>query len=240
MTPPLTEDQWVTAYELRPSARDVVHHVLVNVHPPGTSVRDHEEGATGYWAVYVPGNGSHRYPEGFARRLPAGSRISFQIHYTPNGRAVSERLELGLVFARTPPRYEVRTLPIPDQDLRIPPGAAHHVETASRRLTHDLPVLSLMAHLHVRGKAFRFELLPPDGPAEVLLDLPAYDFNWQLRYDLRQPRLLPRGSTVRVTAVFDNSAGNPANPDPTRRVRWGEQTFDEMMIGYVEYYVPAR
>ncbi len=235
----LTEDQWVTAYELRPSARDVVHHVLVNVHPPGTSVRDHQEGATGYWALYVPGSGSHRYPAGFARRLPAGSRISFQIHYTPNGRAVSERLELGLVFARTPPRYEVRTLPIPDQDLRIPPGAAHHVETASRRLAHDLPVLSLMAHLHVRGKAFRFELLPPEGPAEVLLDLPAYDFNWQLRYDLRQPRLLPRGSTVRVTAVFDNSAGNPANPDPTKLVRWGPQTSDEMLIGYLEYFVPA-
>jgi hypothetical protein len=151
---------------------------------------------------------------------------------------VRERLELGLVFARTPPQYEVRTLPIPDRDLRIPPGAAHHVETASRRLSNDLPLLSLMAHLHVRGKAFRFELLPPQGAPEVLLDLPAYDFNWQLRYDLRQPRLLPRGSTVRVTAVFDNSAGNPANPDPTRTVRWGPQTSDEMLIGYLEYFVP--
>ena len=238
VTTTLTEDRWVSAYEILPSARDVVHHVLVNVHAPGGPVRDHEEGATGYWAVYVPGNGAHIYPEGFARRLPAGSRVSFQIHYTPSGRPVQERLQLGLVFAKVPPRYEVRTLPIPDRDLRIPPGAAHHVETASRRLPYDLPLLSLMAHLHVRGKAFRFELLPPDGAPEVLLDLPQYDFNWQLRYDLRQPRLLPRGSTVRVTAVFDNSAGNPANPDPTRTVRWGPQTSDEMLIGYLEYFVP--
>ncbi len=238
VTTTLTEDRWVSAYEILPSARDVVHHVLVNVHAPGGPVRDHEEGATGYWAVYVPGNGAHTYPEGFARRLPAGSRVSFQIHYTPSGRPVQERLQLGLVFAKVPPRYEVRTLPIPDRDLRIPPGAAHHVETASRRLPYDLPLLSLMAHLHVRGKAFRFELLSPDGAPEVLLDLPQYDFNWQLRYDLRQPRLLPRGSTVRVTAVFDNSAGNPANPDPTRTVRWGPQTSDEMLIGYLEYFVP--
>ena len=238
VTTTLTEDRWVSAYEILPSARDVVHHVLVNVHAPGGPVRDHEEGATGYWAVYVPGNGAHIYPEGFARRLPAGSRVSFQIHYTPSGRPVQERLQLGLVFAKVPPRYEVRTLPIPDRDLRIPPGAAHHVETASRRLPYDLPLLSLMAHLHVRGKAFRFELLSPDGAPEVLLDLPQYDFNWQLRYDLRQPRLLPRGSTVRVTAVFDNSASNPANPDPTRTVRWGPQTSDEMLIGYLEYFVP--
>lgn len=239
VTTTLTEDRWVTAYEILPSARDVVHHVIVNVHAPGRPVRDHEEGATGYWAVYVPGNGAHSYPEGFARRLPAGARVSFQIHYTPSGRAVRERLQLGLVFAKAPPRYEVRTLPIPDRDLRIPPGAAHHVETASRRLPHDLPLLSLMAHLHVRGKAFRFELLPPEGAPEVLLDLPQYDFNWQLRYELRQPRLLPRGSTVRVTAVFDNSPANPANPDPTRTVRWGQQTSDEMLIGYLEYFVPV-
>ena len=96
-----------------------------------------------------------------------------------------------------------------------------------------------MAHLHVRGKSFRFELLPPGKEPELLLDLPRYDFNWQLRYDLRQPRLLPRGSTVRVTAVFDNSADNPANPDPTRTVRWGPQTSDEMLIGYLEYFVPV-
>ena len=239
VTTTLTEDRWVSAYEILPSARDVVHHVLVNVHAPGQPVRDHEEGATGYWAIYVPGNGAHTYPEGFARRLPAGARVSFQIHYTPSGRPVDERLRLGLVFAKTPPRHEVRTLPIPGRTLRIPPGAADHVETASRRLPYDLPLLSLMAHLHVRGKSFRFELLPPDGEPEILLDLPRYDFNWQLRYDLRQPRLLPRGSTVRVTAGFDNSAGNPANPDPTRTVRWGPQTSDEMLIGYLEYFVPV-
>ncbi len=239
-TTTLTEDKWVTAYEILPSARDVVHHVIVNVHERGSAVRDHEEGATGYWAVYVPGNAAHTYPEGFARRLPAGARVSFQIHYTPSGKATQERLRLGLVFAKAPPRYEVKTLPIVDRDLRIPPGAANHVETASLRLPYDVPILSFMAHLHVRGKAFKYELIGAEGAAETLLDIPRYDFNWQLRYDLKQPRLIPRGSTLRVTAVFDNSTGNPANPDPTKLVRWGPQTYDEMLIGYLEYFAPAK
>jgi hypothetical protein len=165
--------------------------------------------------------------------------VSFQIHYTPSGKATSERLRLGLVFAREPPRYEVKTLPIADRDLRIPPGAANHVETGSLRLPYDLPILSFMAHLHVRGKAFKYELIGADGATETLLDIPRYDFNWQLRYDLKHPRLLPRGSTVRVTAVFDNSAANRANPDPTKLVRWGPQTNDEMLIGYLEYLAPV-
>jgi serine/threonine protein kinase len=104
----------------------------------------------------------------------------------------------------------------------------------------DLAVTSLLAHMHVRGKAFKFELTTPDGKTETLLDLPNYDFNWQLRYDFKQPRILPRGSTVRITAVFDNSADNKSNPDPTKLVRWGPQTYDEMMIGYFEYFVPIN
>ncbi len=231
----LTEDKWVGAFEILPSAREVVHHVIVTVHEKNEKVADTES----YWAAYVPGNGAHVFPEGFARKLPAGARISFQIHYTPSGTATKERLRLGLVFAKTPPKYEMRTIAVANIALKIPPNAPDHVETVTRPVPFDLPVTSLLAHMHVRGKSFKFELRTPDGKTETLLDIPRYDFNWQLRYDLKEPRVLPRGSTVKLTATFDNSAGNSANPDPSKTVRWGQQTYDEMMIGYFEYFVPA-
>ncbi len=232
------EDRWVQAYEILPTARGVVHHVIVRCIPKGKKVSF--GGAEDYWAAYVPGNGSHVYPTGFARKLPAGATLTFQIHYTPNGQATTDQLKIGLRFAKSPPRHEMRTVGLANLRLDIPPGAARHVETLVRPVPVDLPVTALMAHMHVRGAAFRFELLGADGSVETLLDLPRYDFNWQIRHDYAEPRVLPQGSRVRITAVFDNSAANPANPDPTRRVRWGEQTTDEMMIGYVEYYVPVR
>ncbi len=234
----IPEDKWVTAYEILPSARDVVHHVIVQVHEKGADARDREEGAGGYWAVYVPGNGSCVYPEGFARKIPAGARVSFQIHYTPSGKAKKERLRMGLVFARTAPQYEVKTLAVSNPKISIPPGASHHVETQSRRVPFDIPITSYMAHLHIRGKAFKYEVTYADGKTETLLDIPRYDFNWQLRYDYKQPKLIPRGSTLTITAVYDNSAENKANPDPTKLVKWGSQTVDEMMLGYFEYFVP--
>lgn len=232
------EDRWVQGYEILPTARGVVHHVIVRCIPKGEKASF--GGAEDYWAAYVPGNGSHVYPAGFARKLPAGATLTCQIHYTPNGQATTDQLKVGLLFAKTPPRFEMRTVGLANARLDIPPGAARHVETLVRPVPVDLPVTALMAHMHVRGVAFKFELLGRDGSAETLLDLPRYDFNWQLRHDYAEPRILPKGSRVRITAVFDNSAANPANPDPTKRVRWGDQTTDEMMIGYVEYYVPAR
>ena len=233
-----TEDRWVSGYEILPTDRSVVHHVIVQVHEKGEKVVNRGEGAGGYWAAYVPGNSGHVYPEGFARKLPAGATVSFQIHYTPSGKATTDRLKLGLQFSEEPPLYEVRTTSIVGHKLNIPPGSANHVETASRRVPFDMPVTAFMAHMHVRGKAFRYDVKFPDGKEETLLDIPRYDFNWQLRYDYKQPRIIPKGSEVTVTAVFDNSAGNPANPDPTKQVRWGQQTYDEMLIGYVEYFVP--
>jgi thiol-disulfide isomerase/thioredoxin len=236
----LTEDKWVTAYEVLPSARDVVHHVIIQVHEKGAETRDREEGAGGYWAIYVPGNGAHQYPDGFARKVPAGARVSFQIHYTPSGQAKKERLRLGLIFAKTPPQYELKTVAVANPKLSIPPGAADHVETRTQRVPFDMPMTSFMAHMHVRGKAFKYEVTYADGKTETLLDIPRYDFNWQLRYDLKQPKLIPAGSTMKITAVYDNSSGNKANPDPAKLVKWGSQTVDEMMIGYVEYFAPVE
>ncbi len=236
----LTEDKWIQGYEILPTDRSVVHHVLVNVHEKGTkNIRDREEGIGGYWAAYVPGNAGQIYPKGFARKLPAGATISFQIHYTPSGEATQDQVKLGLFFADGEPEYVISTIPLADPDLNIPPHAAEHVESITRPVPVDVRVLGYMAHMHVRGKAFQYELLKADGTTESLLNIPNYDFNWQLRYDYRDPKVLPAGSRVKVTAVFDNSEGNPANPDPTKTVHWGPQTFDEMLIGYVETYAPV-
>ena len=237
VTTQFAEDKWVQAYEIIPSARDVVHHVIVMVHPPGSKIVG--GGAENYWAIYVPGNSARVFDEGIARKLPAGSRLSFQIHYTPSGKATEERMRLGLVFAKTPPRLEMRTVGVAKRDLNIPPNEANHVETKVQRVPVDLTVTNLLAHMHVRGKAFRYELIHPDGREELLLDIPRYDFNWQLRYDFKEPKVFPRGSSLRITATYDNSAGNRANPDPSKTVRWGQQTYDEMMIGYFEYFVPV-
>lgn len=235
------EDRWVRGYEILPTAREVVHHVIVSVYEKGRKVRGGgDEGSEGYWAAYVPGNTKQLYPEGFARKLPAGATVSFQIHYTPNGKATQDTMRMGLIFAKELPKYVVHTSALPNARLSIPAGAANHVETAQRKLPTDVNVLAWMAHMHVRGKAFKFEITLPDGKTETLLDIPHYDFNWQLRYDYAMPHFIPRGSTLKITAVFDNSTGNPANPDPTKNVRWGQQTYDEMMIGYMEHYTPLN
>ena len=241
VTTDFPEDRWVRGYEILPTERQVVHHVIVTVFEKGRKVRGGgDEGSEGYWAAYVPGNTKQIYPEGFARKLPAGATVSFQIHYTPNGKAVEDTMRIGLLFAQKPPKYVVHTTALPNARIHIPAGAANHVETAQRKLPVDINAMAWMAHMHVRGKAFKFEAISPDGKTETLLDIPRYDFNWQLRYDYAMPRFLPRGTTLKITAVFDNSTENPANPDPTKNVRWGQQTYDEMMIGYLEHYTPLN
>jgi thiol-disulfide isomerase/thioredoxin/mono/diheme cytochrome c family protein len=202
----LEDDKWIQGYEILPTNRSVVHHVLVNVHEKGAGrIRDREEGVGGYWAAYVPGNAGQLYPEGFAKLLPAGATVSFQIHYTPNGEATQDQLKMGLIFAKSEPQYVVTTIPLADVDLNIPPNAENHAETIIRPVPADINVMAYMAHMHVRGKAFNFELITPDGKTETLLDIPRYDFNWQIRYGYRDPKVLPKGSRVKVTGIFDNS-----------------------------------
>jgi thiol-disulfide isomerase/thioredoxin/mono/diheme cytochrome c family protein len=232
------EDRWVSAYEIIPTAREVVHHVIVMVHPRGSSPEDQAEASEGYWAAYVPGNSSRVMPAGFAKKLPAGAIISFQIHYTPNGKATQDQMRLGLKFATQPPEYTVHVLALPQVDLNIPPGEPNHVETAEQKVPYNLNLTAFMAHTHVRGKTFKFDVTYPDGRNETLLDIPRYDFNWQLRYECAETKRIPAGSLMKITATYDNSPGNPANPDPTQTVRWGKQTSDEMMIGYMECYTP--
>lgn len=235
-------DRWVQGWEIRPTARDVVHHVLVFVVPPageGKSGSNRRIDGTGhYLAAYAPGYQAVSYPEGWAKHLPAGSRLRFQLHYTPKGRAARDQSALGLKFSKTAPRHEVRVGAVIGP-VDIPPGDPDF------RVEGRLPVpvaarlMSFMPHMHLRGKSYRYELERSGSAPVTLLDVPRYDFNWQLLYRLTEHVDLPAGSVLKGVAHYDNSAGNPANPDPKRRVPWGEQTDDEMMLGYIEYYLPG-
>ena len=160
----LTEDTWIKGYEIVPTDRSVVHHVLVNVKEKGSGrILNREEGVGGYWAAYVPGNVGQLFPPGFGKMLPAGSTVTFQIHYTPNGEATQDQLKIGFFFAEEEPDYVITTIPLTDMDLNIPPQAENHVESIVRPVPSDLRVLAYMPHMHVRGKAFKYELLTPDG-----------------------------------------------------------------------------
>ena len=229
------EDKWVQALEVQPTAREVVHHVLIFALPKGTARIGSE--SMGFFAAYVPGNNTLVYPEGYAKKLPKGSTLRFQIHYTPNGKATTDQTRLGLVFAKEAPRHEVHNVGLANVMFEIPPGADNHRVTARLPVPIDAHILAFFPHAHLRGKAAQYELKSPDGKTAKLLEVPHYDFNWQLQYRFAEPFPVSRGSMLSYVAWYDNSDKNPANPDPKKTVYWGQQTFDEMHLGYVEYVV---
>jgi mono/diheme cytochrome c family protein len=236
VNPGFTEDRWVKAAEVRPQCRAVVHHVLVFVQPPGQSGMGKHRGFASNWlAGTVPGAQPLILAEGQAKRIPAGSRLLFQIHYTPNGAPQVDRPELGLVFADPKTvRQEVSTEMAANPRLVLPPNTDNVRIDSTNQLTEDTLILSLMPHTHLRGKAFLYEAIYPDGKKETLLDVPHYDFNWQNTYMLAEPKLLPKGTQIHCVAYYDNSKNNPSNPNPNDTVHWGEQTWEEMMIGYFD------
>lgn len=231
-------DQWVQSVQIRPSSPEVVHHVLVMMLPPGKSARDLNQ--IDYWAAYAPGNGTHIYADGYGRKLPRGSKLVLSMHYTPNGTATVDQTEIAVQFTKKAPEFEVRTASLVNTDFTIPPGAENHKITATVKLPRDIMILGYFPHSHLRGKAARYEVISRSGKSDILLDVPGYDFNWQLFYEYTEPKSIRRGSTLKYTAWYDNSENNPANPDPTKAVRWGNQTFEEMHLGYVEFVVPRR
>lgn len=228
------EDKWIQAIEVRPGAREVVHHILVFDRPPGEKHK-FLGGLNGFFGGMVPGSIPIVFPEGYAKILKAGSNLIFQVHYTPIGEERWDQSRIGLIFAKKPVRHEIKTGGISTRDLRIPPRAANHREVATYRFRKPARIYRFLPHMHVRGKSFRYEAIYPDGRKEILLDVPGYDFNWQLSYELEKPLSVPRGTMLRATARYDNSANNPANPDPDATVRFGQQTYDEMLIGYFDY-----
>lgn len=187
----------------------------------------------------APGRDADVWGDGLAKFLPAGADLLLQVHYSRNGATEKDRSSIGLVFARHPPGREVVTMPIQNHYFRIPPGAERHPASACYTFPEAVHLTSMMPHMHLRGKDMLFRAFYPDGRTEVLLSVPNYSFNWQTTYYLKKPVPLPAGTRIEVTAHFDNSAKNPVNPDPTKTVRWGDPTYDEMLIGWVDYYRDA-
>jgi peroxiredoxin len=234
------EDKWIQAAEARPGNRAVVHHIIIYVVKPGKD-GGFMRGKTadgigdGFLTAYAPGELSSALPLGSAKRIPKNSILVFQMHYTPNGVEQTDRSSVGLVFAKEPPKIEVRTRSAAQRHLAIPPGDNNYEATSTTTFDQDSELLSFLPHMHLRGKDFRYEVVFPDGKRETLLSVPRYDFNWQSNYRLEKPLHLPAGTRIECTAHYDNSKDNPNNPDPNKMVHWGDQTWDEMMIGFVDY-----
>jgi hypothetical protein len=189
------------------------------------------------WAV---GEDAPIHAPGTAKRIPAGSTLVFQVHYTTNGTPGVDRSRLGLIFADEPPAREVRTGMVVNPVFAIPPGAAHHEVAAEATFSEDVAIWTMHPHMHLRGKDMTYTAIYPDGREEIVLRVPRFDFGWQTDYWLAEPLVLPGGSKLHVRAHFDNSPANRENPDPTATVRWGDQTWEEMMIGFFTYSVEGK
>ena len=287
------EDRWVTAAEILPGNRKVVHHVIAFIQTPemieqfkkgegrarallrsdvfyrdgsllkvkadapvidngcsspnGGSAFKRPSASEGgdafglFLAGYAPGKGIDVFPVGTAKRVPAGSMLVFQMHYSSYGGkfdgAQGDRTRLGLHFASKPPEKSLNTVGIQNHYFKLPAGDGNHEVTACYTFDADVRLTSYMPHMHLRGKDMRYDVIYPDGRQETLLWVPKFSFNWQTMYYLKKPVRLPKGTKLIVTAHFDNSEKNKYNPDPQKTIRWGDPTYEEMMIGWMEYYV---
>ncbi|MGE0538353.1 MAG: redoxin domain-containing protein [Pirellulales bacterium] len=240
--PGFREGKWLRATECRPGNPRVVHHITVYFKPPGRhwelELGDRINLVGGYTPGQRPARGTEKPP---CIYVPAGSQLVFEVHYTPVGTIELDRSCIALAFADPATVDEqLHYVLAANTDFVIPPGDADHVVESSYKLPEDGKLVFLNPHMHLRGKSFRYEARYPDGAVETLLSVPRYDFNWQSVYVLREPKQLPAGTEVHCVAHFDNSADNPANPDPTATVRWGEQTWEEMMIGALAFATPKQ
>jgi hypothetical protein len=243
-----TEDRWVRQAEIRPGNRRVVHHVIAFIREPGSKwLQDAKPGVPyvpkkgdpngggfgGQWLVgYAPGFVPDILGPDQARLIKAGSDIVLQMHYTANGKADRDRSKVGIVFAKEAPKQRVYTLAAGTDKFAIPPRADNHRVDASIKLDQEMSLTSLIPHMHLRGKAFEYRIVYPDGRRDTVLRVPRYDFNWQLTYVPESPITLPKGTVVETTAWYDNSPNNPNNPDPSAEVRHGDQSWEEMMLGF--------
>jgi hypothetical protein len=258
-----TEDKWVRMSEVRPERRRNVHHAVVYVRPPGSKWLQHAPVGQPFTAetladeqdrrdamstksdmllVYAPGSSPDRWPEGMAKLVPRGSDLVFQMHYTANGQAATDQTSIGMVFAGQPPTQRVLTLQLTNDRFVIPPGVPDYYVEAHGTLPNDALLLSFFPHLHLRGKEFTYNIVHPEKSGvekfETLLRV-NYNFYWQLSYRLAEPLRLKAGTELQAAAVYDNSHQNPHNPDPDAAVTWGDQTYDEMMVGFFDIAVDA-
>ncbi len=253
-----TEDKWVRMSEIRPSSREHVHHAVIYIRPPNStwlrnapketpftasSLRDPHLQHDAHWTdsdmllVYAPGSSPDQWPEDMAKFIPAGSDLVFQMHYTTNGRTARDRTSIGFVFSKQPPAKRVLTLQLTNDHFVIPPETDDYRVEAWGTLPNDATLLSFFPHMHLRGKRFEYNIVQGSGSIETLLRV-NYDFYWQLSYRLAEPRPLKAGTKIQAIAWFDNSHKNPHNPDPSATVIWGDQTYEEMMVGFFDIAVP--
>ncbi|HEY6386939.1 MAG TPA: hypothetical protein VIX91_14780 [Candidatus Acidoferrum sp.] len=262
------EDRWVQSVEVLPSLRANVHHAVVYVRPPdsqwmrhapvgvpfcASTLTDPDDRKGAHWTdsdvllVYAPGSSPDNWPDNMAKFIPAGSDLVFQMHYTTNGHAASDQTSVGLIFAKHAPAQRVLTLQLTNDHFVIPPGAPDYRVEARGTLPNDATLFSFLPHMHLRGKRFEYNIIhrtqnpgaKTDPEMEPLLDV-HYHFHWQMSYRLAEPRLLKAGTELQAVAWYDNSRNNPHNPDPEAAVRWGEQTYDEMMVGFFDVAVAAN
>ncbi len=253
-----TEDRYIQALEVRPGNRAVVHHVIItmrspeapkrltafmfspgmNRQPTPEEIRSKRElndrpapRQQGAWlGGFAPGQGVRVYQPGTALRVPAGTILTFQMHYTANGTEGTDRTSVGLVFAKEKPQKEVLVLPLQNQNFVLKAGVPDTRVDAEMTIREDVTLWSALPHTHVRGKRWEVSIVDPDGTSKTILSVPKYDFNWQTDYVFKQPIHLAKGTKLRTSAWYDNSAGNKANPDPTKDVTWGDQTWEEMQF----------
>jgi hypothetical protein len=261
------EDRWVQMSEILPSQRANVHHAVVYVRPPNSkwlghapvgkpftasSLSDEEDRRGAHWTdsdillVYAPGSSPDMWPATMAKFIPAGSDLVFQMHYTASGHAVADQSSIGLIFSKSPPKQRVLTLQLTNDHFVIPPGVPDYRVEARGTLPNDATLLSFFPHMHLRGKRFEYNIVhgstkgaSPGMTFEPLLRV-NYHFHWQMSYRLAGPRLLKAGTELQAVAWFDNSKENPHNPNPDVAVRWGEQTYDEMMVGFFDVAVDSK
>jgi hypothetical protein len=257
---PFKTDKWVQFAEARPGDRTRVHHIIAFVREPGSQwLKDAKPGIpfvpekakpdantdtselpSDFLVGYAPGQPPEMYEPGQAKLIKAGSDIIFQIHYMTNGKASTDRSRIGLVFAKEPPAKRVLTLSATNGKFKIPAGDPNYKVEAEFEIRTAVTLYGLHPHMHGRGKDFEYRIKFPSGETRTLLSVPHYKFGWQLWYNLTEPLVLPKGTMIECTAHFDNSPNNPDNPDPTKDVIWGDQSWDEMMVGFFNLVFDAR
>jgi hypothetical protein len=246
--------------EVRPTDRSVVHHIIAYLREPGSHYfKDQKPGVffeapppkadektdtsalpSDFLVGYAPGQPPEVLAPGQAKLIKAGSDIVFEVHYTPNGKATTDRTKLGLIFAKEPARERVLTLSASNGLFQIPPGDPDYRVDASFEVASQVKLSGLHPHMHTRGKDFEYRLVFPNGETQTILRVPAYNWHWQLWYNLSEPIVLPKGTKIECTAHFDNSPNNRENPDPTKTVIWGQQNWDEMMVGFFNLVFDAK
>ncbi len=236
------EDRYIQALEARAGNLSVVHHIVMMVREPGEPNRQRGQTknfniADGILGALSPGQTPFLAKPGQAKLIKAGSQLVFQMHYTPNGTETKDRSIVGLIFAKGPVDKIVNSKAAFDVRFTIPPNNANYEVKASYDFEEDSHIISMMPHMHLRGKDIVYRAIYPDGRSEILLSVPRYDFGWQVYYYPAAPLAVPKGTRIEAIAHFDNSTKNSRNPDPNREVRFGEQTWDEMMNAFFDFTI---